>query len=381
MALLSRVESSFVTFHFRNSNPVMKKKKEKKKQAEEEAVEVATLAPQGAFPLFITAKSIEKYSLSVNAVLVEFKHFKRDLILEDINRVGVLCDFHEIKSSLLKYNREEFLVVQDKFEKYGKNFIAVLFEPALSLFSDSIASAQKKQKEDEIALEQKVQEEKLRVERERKEWEVKNTYQEKPIVATCNFESSTSEATVKEILSTKVLSKRSFLSIQIRATEDKLGRITGFSDRWADECAYMEWRHYKDSNFELRPLVRDVGLQIGASWTHTFLTGSNVKGVLEESELLYGGELLSCNREVQCGPDLTFAKMIEYNLLLLTSQEQNEMLSNDKRIEELLSKKFRIVEAFLKENLIFNPYLDFISSEYPKYADFIKPQADSTTSK
>ncbi len=208
---------------------------------------------KGVLSIFVTETT--KKIVNIDSIGPEKPMMKiaKSVVMEDIRFRGVLSDFEPVKKELEKSKLEEFILQHNEDDIYGdgNNLEVCTSEESAGLWSDILELTEKK-----AALIQKIAEreakEKAGGKRRKKK---KKKRVQKP------WESLGSE---QDILDEKVTGQRETIDMVFLRPFGELGQTFDLSDKDASELwnsSQMECRPFKDPNFELVRMEKDVGVQ------------------------------------------------------------------------------------------------------------------------
>eukprot|EP00947_MAST-08B_sp_MAST-8B-sp1_P003960 g3960.t1 len=224
--------------------------------------------------MMIGMKNMQKYELKTGEGIrdvVPFKLFNKEEVMEEILKLGFYSDFNDFRKDIEKYPADELLIVNDKEEKYGQNWIICLTVEAKDKFLDQVKAAEAAKQAAEEAERKRVEEEEARIKAEQDA--INNAvYQDKPFIAR-PYASDTIHDTVGEVDGLNVHNTRDLITIHIMRRRRDFGRDkhSKFNDRWAEDVGGEDFRQHKDPHFELQRKQLDIGLQASASWTAPYL--------------------------------------------------------------------------------------------------------------
>jgi hypothetical protein len=172
---------------------------------------------------------------------------------QELVQKGIYALFTDVKKEVMEYPGEKILIVADKQQKYGENWIVCTTEAARE-------EQWAKLKAEEFAKEEA--ERKLREEAEAKrraEEAIENAvYEDKPIIAR-PYTSDFVDKTMEEVDMLTVKAKRPLISLTISRPRREFQQPITLTSKEADESAVM--RSHKDPNFDLTRKELDKAIQ------------------------------------------------------------------------------------------------------------------------
>lgn len=109
--------------------------------------------PDGCVPLMISMREMDTYELKTGPLIqdtVNYKIFSREYILDQVQQVGFMCPFHGIRKEVGNMKIDKILIVADRDEVYGENWLVCLTQKA---FDCQYAVLEAKEAEEEKTAE------------------------------------------------------------------------------------------------------------------------------------------------------------------------------------------------------------------------------------
>jgi len=272
--------------------------------------------PPGTKPLMISMREMDTLGLKIGPGLretVEYRIFDKQHILDEIQQVGFMCPFHEHRAEITKMDGTQVLLVADKEEIYGENWLLCVRQAAFD--AQMVLIKQRESQADALLQEE--------ADAKREDMEVLVEYEDKPFVA-MPWISATAEQTSEEVAVLTVKGQRPVITMSITRRAEEFNADYKFSDRDADQC-FVECRQHKDPNYELTRMEQDIGLQgildmvDGTTQTSWFRA---VNSALQYEPMKIPRE--SCEKELESGKMHAF---LQYALPLMEEAlQQNETL-------------------------------------------------------
>ncbi|KAF0692683.1 Aste57867_16254 [Aphanomyces stellatus] len=212
--------------------------------------------PPGTKPLMISMREMDTLGLKTGPGLketIDFKVFDRQTILDEIAKVGFMCPFHEHRAEVAKLEIPTLLLVADRDEIYGENWLLCVRQVGYDA-QMAIINARLKALEDAATAAAddkggKSEEEEM----------LSIVYEDKPFIAR-PWESASAEDTHEQVRLLNVHSARAVIAMSVTRRSEEFNADYKFSDRDADQC-FVECRQHKDPNYDLTRMEQDVGLQ------------------------------------------------------------------------------------------------------------------------
>ncbi|CAK4624064.1 hypothetical protein LEN26_006346 [Aphanomyces euteiches] len=211
------------------------------------------LPPPGTRPLMISMREMDTLGLKTGPGLkdtIDYKVFDKQTILDEIAKIGFMCPFHEHRAEIAKLEIPELLLVADRDELYGENWLLCVRQEGYQAQMAIITQRQQglEAAEADSKSETKEEDEMLSI-----------IYEDKPIIAR-PWESSTSEDTHETVRMLSIHQSRPLITMTVTRHAKEFNADYKFSDRDADQC-FVECRQHKDPNYDLTRMEQDVGLQ------------------------------------------------------------------------------------------------------------------------
>ncbi|RHY01402.1 hypothetical protein DYB36_002923 [Aphanomyces astaci] len=209
--------------------------------------------PPGTKPLMVSMREMDTLGLKTGPGLketIDFKVFDRQTILDEIAKVGFMCPFHEHRAEVAKLEIPQLLLVADRDEVYGENWLLCVRQVG---YDDQMALIAQRQAALEVAeadsKNQVTEEDEL----------LTLVYEDKPIVSR-PWESASADDSHEQVRLLSIHATRAVISISVTRRAEEFNADYKFSDRDADQC-FVECRQHKDPNYDLTRMEQDVGLQ------------------------------------------------------------------------------------------------------------------------
>jgi len=218
--------------------------------------------PPGTIPLFLQMKSMDKYGMKTGENIedvVPYMFFNRDEILDEIAKMGFMCDFDPCKDKIAAYPEEEFLVMGDPEQKYGDSWLLCYTIEA----KDAIFAAEKAAQEAREAEERRIAEEEARKKAEI-EAKLNAVYEDKPIDAS-PWCSESKEETFNDIQCTSVNANRPPIGLTICRPRGSFLKPLKMADRDVGMDGVLEFRSHKDIAYDVVNVEGEIGLQVTPS--------------------------------------------------------------------------------------------------------------------
>ncbi|CEG49011.1 Cytoplasmic dynein intermediate chain [Plasmopara halstedii] len=279
--------------------------------------------PEGTRPLMISMREMETLGLKTGSGLrdtVEYRIFSRQNVLNEIAQVGFMSPFHTFRTEIRNITfGDDLLVIADREEKYGENWLLCLTEQAF----ESQLEQLKYREKDHVEIQEKDKSDDV------DEFDISMiVYEDKPIL-TRPWSSPTIRETYEQVLGLNIRSTRPLIAMSVTKISDELNAEYKFSDRDADQC-FVEWRQHKDPNYELIRAEQDVGLQCTLPLVDNSTQTSWFRSI---------------NSALQYEP-----------MILSTAQCQVEMESD--KMHEFLTRVLPLIERVLQQNEALDVFLD-----------------------
>lgn len=224
--------------------------------------------PDGVESLFCTETTLGRVAcedLGEGEGKVLTKYVPKETILDDIQFRGAISDFHPIKKKIEKCDYDPILVRYNHDDKYGdgNNVEVFVTAAAAQVLKDAEEARLKAEEEARLAAEAAEEEKRQRKLNKRaprvaKEW--------------------VSQGSENEISEATIVSMREPVQVTIARKRREFSAPYKFSDKDSQDLwnsSQMECRPFKDPNFELKRLERDVGTQAIASTTECAVQATN----------------------------------------------------------------------------------------------------------
>ncbi|RHY32300.1 hypothetical protein DYB32_002680 [Aphanomyces invadans] len=181
---------------------------------------------------------------------IDFKEFDRQTILDEIAKVGFMCPFHEHRAEIAKLEIPQLLLVADRDEVYGENWLLCVRQVGYEGQMAVIAQRQ-------AAIEAAIAESKNAASAEDELLTV--VYEDKPIVPR-PWDSTSADDSHEQVRLLTIHPTRAIISMSVTRRAEEFNADYKFSDRDADQC-FVECRQHKDPNYDLTRMEQDIGLQ------------------------------------------------------------------------------------------------------------------------
>lgn len=197
-------------------------------------------APEGTRSIFISMKKLETYGLKTGdgvQDLVDSKVLSREALLEEIQKLGFMSDFHEAKADIDAYPDAELLLVRDVGQKHGNDWLLCTTAEAKARFLDAA--------EAERAAAEAAEREALEAEAARRAAEEAKrsiVYVDGPTIAN-SWVSEHSEETAADIQKLNVRPRRPLLGFSVTCPRGLVERPLGLQQRNVE--GVLEYRTHK----------------------------------------------------------------------------------------------------------------------------------------
>jgi hypothetical protein len=203
--------------------------------------------PKGIFPIFIRQSTLQKYGMKtgegVNDV-VDYKLIPREDLMSEIQLMGQTSDFGPAKKVLDSYQGDRVLIIIDRTDKYGENFLLIYTDEMKDQMLKDIVEKEDAVKE-QLLAQMKAEEEKRSAEQAK----LSAVYEDKPITPR-PWVSSTNADTETEIKILTPEPTRELLSTEITRPKRFTKQTYRLYDRNSDIGGIAEFRSQKDPNFK-----------------------------------------------------------------------------------------------------------------------------------
>ena len=91
------------------------------------------VAPIGSIPMMMSSREMDTYELKTGPgahETVNYKVFDRAYILDQVQQLGFMCPFHAHRKAIEKADTDQILIVADRDEKYGENWLLCITKAA-----------------------------------------------------------------------------------------------------------------------------------------------------------------------------------------------------------------------------------------------------------
>ena len=209
-------------------------------------------------------KSYVKYGLFADAEaeakndmnnMIKYKLFNKAEMLDEVEKLGFMSDWHPEQKVIEAYDGEEILVIWDPKQKYGDSWIWCTTEAAKAA-QMAVYEAEEQAERDRLAA---IAAEEARIAAE--EEAARNAvFEDKPMYAR-PYVSGTTAETIEDLRALNVPLDRPLFGCAVQRPLHSFGHVCQFGDRDADNEKYLEFRAQKNPEFDMLCMLKDIGLQ------------------------------------------------------------------------------------------------------------------------